>query len=248
MSPPPATLHEQALAPGILRWLISNPQRRNAIGPDVFAWIVERCAGLAGEVVIVRGEGEQVFSAGFDLKSLADRVGPQASADAPDLPLLRATAAMQEADATFVAAINGLVIGAGVELVCSCDVRLARRGATLRVPAGRIGVVYHAAGLARIHAAFGPTVVRRLFLVGDEVPIEDAREGLVALVEADQLDAEALALAQRITALSPASVAGNRRLLRALDRPHALPSEVLDAHERARDHAYATIPKPTPSR
>lgn len=242
----PDTLHEESLAPGILRWRIANPARRNAIGPRVFEWIVERCASLRGEVVVIRGEGEQVFSAGFDLKSLADRVGPAASEGPPDRPLIHATAAMQQADATFVAAINGAVIGAGVELVCSCDFRIARVGASLRVPAGRLGVVYHAAGLARIHAALGPTIVRRLFLAGDEVAIEDAREGLVALVEAEQLDAEALALAERITRLAPRSVAGNRRLLRALDRAHALPADLLEAHELARTEAYSNIAPPTP--
>ncbi|MFV8754163.1 enoyl-CoA hydratase/isomerase family protein [Nannocystaceae bacterium ST9] len=242
---PPETLREEPLGPGILRWVIDNPARRNAIAPDVFEWIAERSTTLRGEVVLIRGAGDRVFSAGFDLKALAEQVGSPSTL-APDRPLIAATAAMQDADATFVAVINGAVIGAGVELISACDLRLARHGASLRVPAGRLGVVYHAAGLTRIHAAFGPTVTKRLFLVGDEVAIADARESLCALVELEQLDDEALALAERIAGLAARSVAGNRRLLRALDRARTLPADLLEAHELARSEAYSSLNPPTP--
>lgn len=239
MSPPEA-LREEQLGPGILRWVLDNPARSNAIAPVVFDWIAARCQQLRGEVVLIRGAGDRVFCAGFDLKALAEQMGAN-QAQAPDRPLIHATAAMHEADATFVAVINGVVIGAGVELISACDLRLARVGVSLRIPAGRLGVVYHAAGLTRIHAAFGPTVTRRLFLAGDEVAIADARESLCALVELERLDDEALALAERITRLAARSVAGNRRLLRALDRAHALPADLLEAHEHARLEAYATL-------
>ncbi len=247
--PPPAGLREDSLGPGILRWVLDNPARRNAIAPDMFEWIAARSARLAGEVVLLRGAGEQAFSAGFDLKALAEQLGGAAtSPDAPDRTMIRATAAMHEADATFIAVVNGYVIGAGVELIATCDLRVARAGATLRIPAGRLGVVYHAAGLTRIHAAFGSTIVRRLFLAGDQVAIEDARAGLSALVEPEQLDAAALSLAERVRSQAARSVAGNRRLLRALDRAQALPPDLLEAHEAARREAYATLSPPTPVR
>jgi enoyl-CoA hydratase/carnithine racemase len=234
----PAGLREQVLEPGVLAWVLDNPARRNAIAPPVFEWIASRCAELRGEVVILRGAGDRSFSAGFDLTALGEL---ESGDEPPDQVLIRATAAMQDADATFIAAINGYVIGAGVELVSACDFRLACPSASLRVPAGKLGVVYHAAGLTRIHAAFGSTVARRLFLAGEQVPITDARAGLVALVELAQLDEQALALAREIRELSPHSVAGNRRLLRALDRAQALPADLLEAHEQARREAYRRL-------
>jgi len=234
---PPAGIQEHQLEPGVLRWLLDKPARRNAIDPAMFAWITRRCASLSGEVVILRGAGEQAFTAGFDLKSLAERSASQPAP--PDDVLIAATTAMLAADATFIAALNGYVIGAGVELIASCDLRVACERASLRVPAGKLGVVYHAAGLARIHAAFGPTVARRLFLAGETVAIADARASLTALVAAEELDAEVLALAQRVGSLSPRSVHGNRRLLRALDQLAGLAPDLLELHERARREAYA---------
>lgn len=245
----PEGLRELELEPGILRWSFHNPARRNAIPPPVFEWLAHRCTTLRGEVVIIRGTGDRAFTAGFDLKSLSQR-NTNAPPEQPDEVLIRATTALAGADATLIAALNGYVIGAGVELISTCDFRLACAGASLRLPAGKLGVVYHAAGLARIHATFGPTIARRLILAGETVPITDARASLVALVELEQLDEHALALARRIREQSPRSVAGNRRLLRALDRA-ALPARLLEAHERARREAYremATGPRLKPVR
>jgi enoyl-CoA hydratase/carnithine racemase len=240
VSATPAGVREQVLEPGVLTWVLDNPARRNAIAPPVFEWIAARCAELRGEVVILRGAGDRAFSAGFDLSALAEH-NLLGGAEPPDRTLIQATGAMQEADATFIAALNGYVIGAGVELVASCDFRLACPAASLRVPAGKLGVVYHAAGLVRVHAAFGSTVAGRLFLAGEVVAIADARASVVAIVELDQLDEQALALARRIRELSPRSVAGNRRLLRALDRAQALPAELLEVHEQARRDAYRRL-------
>lgn len=239
-TPPPPTLREQLLEPGILSWVLDKPARRNAIGPEMFGWIEARCAELHGEVVILRGAGDRAFTAGFDLKALAElNVGGKSPP--PDDILINATRAMQAADATFIAVLNGYVIGAGVELVSTCDFRIGCPRASLRVPAGKLGVVYHAAGLARINAVFGSTVTRRLFLAGDKVEIGDARAGLAAYVEPEALDEAALALARRIREQSPRSVAGNRRLLRALDEHTSLPADLLEAHEQARREAYAVL-------
>jgi enoyl-CoA hydratase/carnithine racemase len=246
----PEGLREDSPEPGILRWIFDKPARRNAIGPAMFEWMAARCSELAGEVVILRGAGERAFTAGFDLTALAERNTP-ASAEPPDEVLIRATTAMGSADATFISALNGYVIGAGVELIASCDFRLACTGASLRLPAGKLGVIYHAAGLTRIHATFGSTIARRLILAGEKVEIADARASLTALVELPRLDDEALALARRIREQSPRSVAGNRRILRALDRAAALPAELLEAHELARRDAYrelASGPPPSPVR
>ena len=241
-APPPGLRREQ-LADGVLRWVLDNPARRNAIAPPVLRWIAARCSELRGEVVIVRGAGERSFCAGFDLSALEGELARLRAGeiDSPEAALIEATSAMHRADATFIAAINGYAIGAGVELVASCDLRIARHGASLRVPAGKLGVVYHAAGLLRMHAAFGPTLTRRLLLVGEQIAIEEAAAGLVALVTSEQLDAATLDLARRLREQDPTSVAGNRRLLRALDSVQTLPQELLDGHEAARRSAYQAL-------
>jgi enoyl-CoA hydratase/carnithine racemase len=235
----PTGLREEVLEPGVLRWVLDNPARRNAVSPSMLEWIAARCGELAGEVVILRGEGERAFTAGFDLTALAEHA--RSETYPPDGVLIRASSAIAGANATFIAALNGYVIGAGVELIACCDFRVACTSASLRVPAGKLGVIYHALGLMRIHASFGATVAKRLLLAGEKVEIADARASLVALVEYERLDDEVLALAQRIREQSPRSVAGNRAILRAIELATVLPEELLAAHEAARREAYGQM-------
>ncbi len=223
---------------GVLRWTLDHAARRNAVGPDVLRWIAERCPSLRGESVVLSGAGSQAFCAGFDLTALK----PTAQGPAPDAPLAAATAAMEDADATFIAAINGLAIGAGVELLSACDLRIAVEDAWFAVPAAKLGVVYHAAGLARLHRVFGPSVLRRLLLLGQRVPATDALPAgaLTELCSPDALESRVQATLAALRAGNPRSQATHRAVLRALDRGPLSP-EQLQAHERARTEAYASI-------
>ncbi|MCA9713172.1 MAG: enoyl-CoA hydratase/isomerase family protein [Myxococcales bacterium] len=233
-------IHERVVAPGVLRWTLDNPSKRNAVHPDALAWISARARALSGEVVLLTGAGERAFSAGFDLSAL-----PQALASSralPDQPLIDACDAMQAADASFVAVLNGYVIGAGVELACACALRIARAGVWFQVPAARLGVVYHARGLQRFRAVFGPGLVRRLMLLGDRLSAEEvlAVGGLARLVEGpDELERAATELATRLREASPRSTRGHRAMLLSLERDGAPDAARLAEHEARRREAYA---------
>lgn len=233
MSDAPAVV-ESRESDRVLRWVLHNPKRRNAVSPNMLRWIAQRCGELRGEVVVIEGEGELGFCSGFDLTELAVE-----GAASPDETLIAATDAMVNADATFVASITGHVIGAGVELACTCDFRIATPDVTFRVPAGRLCVVYHAAGLARMHATLGATLTRSLVLAGDEVSAEqaDAAGALYRLVPATERASTTQRLCESIASQAPGSVRGNRRLLRALDEK-PLPDDLVAAHEEARARTY----------
>jgi enoyl-CoA hydratase/carnithine racemase/uncharacterized protein YqeY len=125
----------------------------------------------AGEVVILTGEGDTSFCAGFDLDALPEDSG--ALALPPDAPLFAATAALRRADATLIAVLHGHVFGAGVELACSCDLRIARDDARFVIPAARLGVVYHADGVALLQRCFGLALTQRLLLLGETVSADE---------------------------------------------------------------------------
>ncbi len=223
---------------GLVRWTLDHPARRNAVHPDALAWIAERCGALEGEVVVLRGAGDQAFCAGFDLTAL----NPSAEGPPPDAPLADASAAMERADATFVAAINGLTIGAGLELACACDLRIAREDAWFAVPAAKLGVVYHAEGLRRLHAVLGPAVVRRMLLLGERVEASALLEAgaLTHVVAPTALDATVDAIVEAVQAGAPLSQRAHRTVLRALDRGD-LDQDTLQLHACQRAEAYAAI-------
>lgn len=240
MSATPRGLAVTRTAEGVWHWELCEPERRNPVGPALLDWIATTCPTLHGDVVVLCARTRDddrtpVFCAGFDLAALAE-----ASHDAmPDAPLGRAVAAMRAADATFVAAVHGRVIGAGVELVVACDVRIATDAVDFEIPAARLGVVYRAEGLALLQRAFGPAVSARLVLLGERI---DARTAALAgAVTHVCAPAELVATRDRIAsglrASAPLGLAGNRDLLRAL--VPAVPDHVLAEHERKRRAAFA---------
>lgn len=229
---------------GVHTWWLCNEARRNAVSPQALRWIAARGPALTGEIVVLRGAGGRAFCSGFDLTALAGPTlasAPEGASAMPDESLVAATAAMRRADATFVAALDGPAIGAGVELACVCDLRVARRGVFFAVPAAELGVVYHAAGLDGMRAAFGPAGVRRLLLLGERLPAEEAWSAgaLVRLVDAEGFEAALRDVIDRLRRAAPLSLRGNRDLLRALDQgpPSA---ERLEEHHARRRAAYAS--------
>jgi len=231
---------------GVITWMLDAPARRNAVSPDALAYIAAQCPTLNGEIVVLRGAGDEAFCAGFDLRALNDPPAPptdRAGGDEalPDAVLFRATRAMRRCNATLVAAIGGYAIGAGVELACAADVRVAKRGAWFQIPAARLGVVYHAAGLASIRDVFGGAGATQLLMLGRRLDADSVLRagGLLDVVAADDFEAALDSVVTDLRAAAPLSLAGNRTLLRALaDVPLDAPTRA--EHTAARVDAYAS--------
>lgn len=226
-------------ADGIHTWWLCNEARRNAVSPPALQWIAAQCSRLAGEIVVLRGAGGRAFCAGFDLTALVGATGDPSVL--PDASLIAATAAMHHADATFVAALDGYAIGAGVELACACDLRVCTREVYFAVPAAELGVVYHAAGLVAVREVFGPGGARRLLMLGERLSADDAwiAGALVRLCEPAAFETTLAEVLERLHRAAPLSLRGNRDLLRRLD--HGPPSfDVLHEHEVRRRAAYAS--------
>lgn len=233
MTPPGIREHRDDDA--VLVWELCDPARSNPVSPAVLRWIAARAAALQGEIVILRGEGGRVFCGGFDLAALAEDHGDAL----PDVPLGAAVDAMRAADATFVAAIDGHAIGAGVELACACDLRCARTGIGFEVPAARLGVVYRAEGLALLQYVFGPALARRLVLLGDRVDADLAlaHGGVDVLADVDGFATALADVVARLRRSGAAARQGNRDALRTMipEVPAAFRAE----HDRRRAEAFA---------
>lgn len=232
-------VREQALAPGLLRWILDHPRKRNALTPTMLRWLERRAGELHGEVVLLSGEGDASFCAGFDLDALPQQ-DPGALADAPDAPLFAATAALRRADATTVAVLHGHVFGAGVELACSCDLRIARADARFVIPAARLGVVYHAAGVDLLQRCFGLALAQRLLLLGETISADEAlRAGAVHSVHsAGELEGAVMAVADKLRAGAPQSLRAHRDRLRALAAGHPFTEADARSYDDARRTAY----------
>jgi enoyl-CoA hydratase/carnithine racemase len=116
-----------------------------------------------------------------------------------------------------VAAVEGLALGGGFELVLACDLVVAGAGATFGLPEVSRGVVATSGALFRAPRALPVNVAKELLLTGERLTAARAeRLGLVNVVTEDgQALPDAVALAERVCANAPVSV---RATLAALDQ------------------------------
>ena len=177
-----------------------------------------------------------MFSAGYDIGDLSPERLAEEAAELLTHPFEAALAALDAVEVPVVAAMGGHAFGGGLELALACDLRVCAAGAKLGMPPARLGVVYSHTGLRRFVDAIGAARTRELFLTARPITAETALAwGLVNEV-VDDVAERAVALAAEIASLSPLSLRGNKRVLRALD-PEPDPALLAELHA-LRDAAF----------
>jgi enoyl-CoA hydratase/carnithine racemase len=204
-------------APGIVRLTISNPGKRGALDHAILDGIAARMPELDARCVIITGEG-RMFSAGYDISDLPESVFADEAEKLVAHPFAAAIDAIDAYPFPTVAALNGHTIGGGLELALACDLRVAAAPVTLGMPPAKLGLVYSHTGIRKFIDAIGAPRTREMFLVGRRIDAETAAAwGLVNdVVEPEALSDTALELAREIVANAPLSLAGNKRVIRAV--------------------------------
>ena len=103
-----------------------------------------------------------------------------------------------------IAAVNGLCLGGGFEIMLSTDLRIAAADAVFALPETGIGVVPAGGTLTRLARQIPYAWAMELLLLGEQLDADTAlRYGLLnRVVAADVLDATAVELAERLLARS----------------------------------------------
>ena len=206
-----------------------GPSRGNAMGPDFWRELPAAVAAVdaAADVraLIVRGEGAH-FSYGLDLPGMAAEIGAvlnDAARGRVEIAALaermhRGFAALANSRVPVIAAIDGWCIGAGIEMIAACDIRIATRGAKFALREVKVGIVPDLGGISRLPHLIGEAWTRELALLGDDIDAETAlRIGLVTHLvdDADALTTLADALANKLAANPPLVVAAIKRTMNA---------------------------------
>jgi enoyl-CoA hydratase len=217
---------------GLVRVLvIDHPAKRNALDFQALEDVERACAAAAADGVrclVLRGAGADAFSSGFDLAEMGNT---SPGGLRPDEAVERAADALSAVPCPTIAFLNGSAYGGALELAATCDLRVAREGATLGMPPAKLGVVYPEGGIRRFLGLVGAARTRELFLVGRPVDAATALAwGLVNRVApAADAEGDALALAAEIAANAPLAVQGMKRILQLLEGAH---DRGLSAEER----------------
>jgi enoyl-CoA hydratase/carnithine racemase len=206
---------------GPVAWLtINRPHARNALDRAVRRGLFEgfdRFAADDAAVLVLTGAGEEAFSAGGDLKEMAE-----VKLEVPPPDFLPQLGRNVHLDKPVIAAVNGVAYGGGFLLAQNCDLCLAADTARFGITEARWG--RGAPWAALLPRLVPPRVALQLLLTADPIDARRAYEvGLVnEVVPAAALQARAQAWGERIAANAPLSVrAGKAMVYQAPDLPRA---------------------------
>lgn len=192
---------------GVRLLTLTDPERRNAMGAQMGAAVVQRCAELRDDpdarALVITGQG-RAFCAGADLPALfGDADLPVTEVHAGLQSYYRAFLAVRELPLPTIAAVNGPAVGAGLNLAMACDVRIAAPTATFAATFTRIGL--HPGGGCTwfLVRALGASRALRTLLLGESIEATEAVALGLADGPEDDCVAAALDLAGRFAAVDP---------------------------------------------
>jgi enoyl-CoA hydratase/carnithine racemase len=209
---------------GILTLTMNQPETRNALtGNTAVQEFVDACAAIALDasvrVVIVTGAGP-VFCSGGNVKDMRrffeQDIAPDRIREEYRQGIQRLPKALCNLDVPVIAAVNGAAIGAGMDLTCMCDIRIASDTASFAESFVRLGIIPGDGGAWLLPRTVGMAKASEMAFTGEAIDAQEAlRCGLVSrVVPAGELMATALALARKIAANPPAATRMTKRLLR----------------------------------
>jgi enoyl-CoA hydratase/carnithine racemase len=187
-------------------------------------------------VVVVTGRG-RAFCAGADLKEAAvpTELGKKDLLDEIVVlfDLLRAY------PKPVIAAVNGLALAGGLEIVLCCDLVIASDKASFGDAHSNFGVFPGGGGAAILPRRIPPNVARYLLFTGDSLSATEAKVYGLAneIILAEELEARVQVLAERLAKKSPLVLAAMKRVAsEALDKSaaDALRHELLEARNLGR--------------
>jgi enoyl-CoA hydratase/carnithine racemase len=212
------------VAGGIAILTLNRPELRNPISDlDMVDALVGALDRLNRDknirVAILTGAGKG-FSSGGNLQKIG-QPGELGGGDPADTPwgyihgIQRVPLAFQALEVPIIAAVNGAAIGAGCDLACMCDIRIAGESARFAESFIKLALVAGDGGAWLLPRVVGHSKACEMAFTGDPIDAAEALAcGLVSkVVPDDALMPTALALAQRIAANPPQALRMTKRLI-----------------------------------
>ena len=203
---------------------IDRPERRNALD-------VAHCEALLAAVadagaddvraVVVAGAGGH-FCAGADVSAVPEERFLST--------LSRLLDTIEAMPVPVIAAVEGVALGAGMQLAVACDLRVAAADSRFGIPAAKLGLMLDHWSVQRVALLAGHGPARAMLLGAEE--IDGAAAVRLGLAQRPGGVADAVTWAERIATLAPLTLAGHKLALNRLDARPA-DAEVDEARRRA---------------
>jgi 2-(1,2-epoxy-1,2-dihydrophenyl)acetyl-CoA isomerase len=215
-------LYERVGAVAVLT--LNSPETRNALNGEAcyaaFETLFEQLNQDMGvRAAVLTGAGS-AFCSGGNVADMRDKKGmfagtPEQVAEYYRLGIQRIPRAFAKLQVPIIAAVNGPAIGAGNDLACMCDIRIASTAAKFAESFVKVGIIPGDGGCWFLPQVVGYAKAAEMIYTGETLDAAEAlRIGLVsAISEPEHLLADALALAQRMAVNPPGVVRWSKQLL-----------------------------------
>jgi len=207
---------ELSVSNGVAQIVLARPEKHNAITRAMALELARICREIDENneirVATIAGAGNRAFSAGSDLNALADISDIWAFRNRVEY-----AAVVRDIRKPIIAGLKGWVLGGGMEIALSADIRNAGRGARIGGPEVTRGWVGGGGASQMLPRLIGYGQAMRMLLVGDAVDAEAAlRMGLVEEVVDDaSVLARTAELAAIIASYSPTATQAVKAAVRA---------------------------------
>jgi enoyl-CoA hydratase/carnithine racemase len=209
----------------VLTITLNSPDTRNALSNQA-QWdeIVDKCAEISADqsvrAVVLTGAGS-AFSAGGNVKDMRDKKGiasgtPYEISQGYLAGIQRIPLALHNLEVPTIAAVNGAAVGAGCDLACMCDIRIASEKARFAESFVKLGIIPGDGGAWLLQRTIGYQRAAELSFTGDMIDAAAALEmGLVTrVVPPEELLNTAHELAERIASNPGPALRMAKRLMR----------------------------------
>jgi crotonobetainyl-CoA hydratase len=225
---------------GVTTITLNRPEVMNAIHSPMHAELADALDAFAADakqrVCVLTGAGERAFCAGSDLKYAASSdsgVGEGKRAYPPSG--YGGIAERFDLTKPVIAAVNGVALGGGFEIVLACDLVIASDTALFGLPEPLVGAIALGGGLHRLPRQIGMKPALGIILTGRKVGAPEGKAlGVVnEVVAPTELSAAVDRWAAQILRCSPIAIQASKEVAyRGLAEP-----SLADAMRRQRDYA-----------
>lgn len=197
---------------------LSNPEHRNALGPEMYAAGVEAITAADGNPdvrsIIITGEGAH-FCAGGNLQRLLGnrQRPPQVQADSIE-GLNSWIESVRACSRPVLAAVEGACAGAGFSLALACDFLVAAQNSVFVMAYANVGLSPDGGSSWNLARSLPRATAMQLLMGGERIGADRLQQlGMVNRVtEPGQALAQALALAESLNAKAPNALASIKEL------------------------------------
>jgi enoyl-CoA hydratase/carnithine racemase len=195
---------------GVCIITLNRPESMNSLNLSALEVLAETAKTLSSDrsirVVVVTGAGEKAFCSGADLKE-RETLSPDQVRHY--IATIRNTfVAIESLPQPVIAAVNGLALGGGTELLLSCDLRVASDTAMMGLTEVRLAIIPGAGGTQRLPRLIGKGRAKELIFTGRRIGAAEALSfGLVnRVVSGAELMASTMELAGQMLEAGPVAL------------------------------------------